>query len=74
MKGPDEKKQRDTCEASWLCFIVKAVVYYNKIENTAQNFYRKVKELTNVEEARKKEITNALQKPDKQLFPKFTDK
>lgn len=74
MKGPDGKKQWDTCEASWLCFIVKAVVYYNKIENTAQNFYRKVKELTNVEEARKKEITNALQKPDKQLSPKFTDK
>ncbi len=25
-------------------------------------------------EKKKKEITNALQKPDKQLFPKFTDK
>lgn len=44
MKGPDEKKKQwDTCEASWLCFIVKAVVYCNKIENTAQNFYRKLK-------------------------------
>lgn len=74
MKGPDEKKQRDTCEASQLCFIVKVVVYYNKIENTGQNFYRKVKELTNVEATEKKKIPNALQKRDKQLFPKFTDK
>lgn len=44
--------------------------YYNKIENTGQNFYRKVIQLTDVEAAKK----NALQKPDKQLYPKSTDK